>query len=268
MNPIETEKLFAFAVETAQNAGKLLLAEFRARDPKQRTFDKEAKSIGDVMADEIIKKAIGKAYPEHAILTEETGWLRKGESDFVWIIDPLDGTSNFENHNPFFAVSIGLWYKGQPLLGVIEAPALGERFTAVAGEGAFRHDIWRGEKSSAKVSEVNDTQASYWVFCQGGEKRKERGLQVFDQAFPQTKEFRKIGSAALELAWVGTGRADGYVTTSISLWDIAAGMVFVAEAGGKVLRFDGTAYAWEDFFRFDTFDIEASNGSVWLSITV
>lgn len=268
MTTHEKQELFDFTVKTAENAGKLLLSEFRARDPRQRTFDKEAKSIGDTLADEIIKKAIERAYPEHAYLTEETGWVRRDESDFLWVIDPLDGTSNFENHNPFFAVSIGLWHKGEPVLGVIEAPALGERFTAITGEGSFRHDLWREEKLATKVSETKDAKASYWVFCQGGEKRKERGLEVFDQAFPQTKEFRKFGSAALELAWVGSGRSDGYVTTSISFWDIAAGMIFVHEAGGDIFHFDGTAYDWSDFLRSETYDLQASNGSVKLALTV
>lgn len=268
MNITEIDALFAFAVETAENAGKLLLSEFRARDPKQRTFDKEAKSIGDTLADEIIKKAIEKTYPEHAYLTEETGWVRRGESDFLWVIDPLDGTSNFENHNPFFAVSIGLWYKGEPLLGIIEAPALGERFSAIAGQGAFRTDLWRKEKVAVSVSDTSEGSQSYWVFCQGGEKRKTRGQEVFDQAFPQTKEFRKFGSAALELAWVGSGRADGYVTTSISFWDIAAGMIFVREAGGNIFHFDGSEYDWHDFLASETYDMQASNGVTHLTLSV
>jgi myo-inositol-1(or 4)-monophosphatase len=266
MNSPSARQLAAFAIETAEAAGKKLLSEFRKHDPNMRATDKEAKSIGDLMADAIVKKAIRKRFPEHSLLTEETGWVRKGESDYVWIVDPLDGTGNFENHNPFFAVSIALWHKGKPLVGVMEAPALGERYVAVAGQGAYRQDLWRKKKFPAKVSKVSETASSYWVFCQGGEKRRERTVSIFDQAYPQTKEFRKIGSAAIELAWVGTGRSDGYATTSISLWDIAAGMVFVKEAGGKLLRFDGTAYKFPDFFKADTFDFLATNGKVKLTL--
>ena len=256
-----------FALETAEAAGKILLGEFRGHAPGLRASDKEAKSIGDRLADEVITHAVAKHYPEHAYLTEETGWVRRGESDFLWIVDPLDGTGNFENHNPFFAVSIALWYQSEPLLGVVEAPALGERFWAVVGRGASRRDLWRGTESPLAVSFISERPSSYWVFCQGGEKRRERTQAVFDQAFPQVKEFRKIGSAALELAWVAAGRAEGYATTSIYLWDIAAGMVILGEAGGIVRRFDGSTYGNEDSLSAETFDLQATNGRVALELT-
>jgi myo-inositol-1(or 4)-monophosphatase len=253
------------AIQIAEKAGKALLKEFRKEDSSIRGTSKGVKTLFDLLADKIIKKEIEKNFPKHSYLTEETGFINK-KSDYMWIIDPLDGTSNFVNHNPFFSVSIALWYKGKPILGIIEVPALKERYVAVAGKGAWVYDLMRSKKRRAKVSNVKDLKNSYWVFCEGGENKRKRIADIFYSMYPRVKEYRKIGSAAIELAWVGAGRAEGYVTTKISVWDLAAGMLFVKEAGGKNLHFNGTPYKWKEFLDGNGFDFIATNGKIKINI--
>lgn len=255
------KKYEKFAIKIAEKAGSELLREFRKDDASVRGTGKGIKTLFDLIADNIIKKEIEKNFPDHSYLTEETGFVDKG-SDYIWIIDPLDGTSNFVNHNPFFSVSVALWYQGEPILGVIEAPMLQERYIATKGDGAYLVDLLRKKKTKVKVSDVNRLKNSYWVFCDGGEKDQRRVANIFSDTYPRVNEYRKIGSAALELAFVGSGRADGYVTTKIFLWDIAAGMLFVEEAGGKNLHFNGKPYKWGEFYNEDVFDFMATNGKV------
>ena len=219
------------------------------------------KTFYDDIADDIIKELIEKHFPTHSYLTEETGLVDK-QSDYLWIIDPLDGTSNFVNHNPFFSISIALWHKSSPLLGVIEVPILRETFVATAGKGAFHYDGKR--KKRTRVSTISSLSKSYLIFCEGGEKNKSRIVKIFRNLYPRTRELRKLGSAAIELAWVALGRSEGYITTQTHLWDIAAGVLFVKEAGGHLLHFDGTRYKWEEFLKSKKFDLAATNGKIKL----
>ncbi len=256
-----------FAIATAQKTGKKLYASFREEKSliRRRKTNQEFKTIYDQMADKIIKDSIEKRYPRHSYLTEETGLVEKG-GDWLWIIDPLDGTSNFTDHNPMFSVSIALWYKGKPLLGVIEAPMLKERFVALAGKGAYHYDLLRKKKSQVHVSKIKNPEQSYFVYCEGGQENKKRMVEIYAKVYPQVREFRKLGSGALELAWVGTGRAEGHITTETNLWDIAAGVLFVKEAGGEILHLDGSPYQWREFNPHKKLDIQATNGKVKMAL--
>ena len=204
------------ATRIAERAGKRLSHYFRKEAPIARGTVKEVKTVYDEIADKIIKDAIEQNFPNHSYLTEETGLVEK-EKEYLWLIDPLDGTSNFANHNPMFAVSIALWYKGEPILGVIEAPMLHERFVAVVHKGAYHYDLLRRRKSQAHISWIDQLDRAYVVYCEGGEKDKKRLVHLLSNLYLRVKDTRKLGSAALELAWVGMGRSDGYVTTQISL---------------------------------------------------
>jgi len=233
---MNTNNYLKHAIYMAQKAGEALMKDFKKTDPVSRSTAKEIKTRFDLNADKIIKTEIEKTFPNHSYLTEETGLVQK-DSDFLWIIDPLDGTRNFVNGNPFFAVSIALWIKGEPYCGVIEAPAIHERYIAEKGEGAFMIDLKTNKQERVKVSTVQDIASSYVVFCDGGTKNSNRVMKFLKQIYPFAKDMRKMGSAAIECAWVGTGRADAYITPDISLWDIAAGVLFVKEAGGRVMDF-------------------------------
>lgn len=253
------------AVSIAEKAGKRLLKSFRKEDPVERGTVKEVKLVYDIVADEIIRREIEKSFNGHSYVTEEAGLTGK-DSDYLWIIDPLDGTSNFADQNPLFAVSIALWHRGEPLLGVIEAPMMMERFVAVRGYGAFHHDLLRGMTKKAEVSGVKKASSAYGVYCEGGVKNKKKSLDLLTKYYMQIKDTRKLGSAALELAFVGMGRSESYMTSRISLWDIAAGILFVKEAGGDILHLDGSPYEWKEFKHNRRYDMLATNGRIRIKL--
>ncbi|MFI5324334.1 MAG: inositol monophosphatase family protein, partial [Thermodesulfobacteriota bacterium] len=139
-------------------------------------------------------------------------------------------------------------------------------FVTVRGYGAYHHDILRKKERRAKVSDVGRASNAYGVYCEGGVKNKKKSLALLGKYYLQIKDTRKLGSAALELAFVGTGRSDSYMTTGISLWDIAAGILFVREAGGALLHLDGTPYEWSEFRQRRKFDLLATNGSLKIKL--
>ncbi|MCS7183900.1 MAG: hypothetical protein NZ866_00950 [Patescibacteria group bacterium] len=240
--------LLNFSVKIAQKVGNLLEKIFRKEKPFIRGTSKEIKSFYDNLTDEIIKKSIEKNFNSHSYLTEETGLVDK-KSNYLWIIDPLDGTGNFVNHNPFFSISIALWYKREPLFGVIEAPILKERFIAIRNKGAYHYDLNKKmRKKISYLSPIEDLKESYVIYCEGSEKNRKKLGEMFKNIYPNVKELRKLGSAALELAWIGLGRAEIYYTTKISLWDISAGLIFATESGANIYKFNGQKYKWSEFY--------------------
>ena len=255
------DKFLSFAVNIAEQAGKKLSPFFNKTDVSLRGGS--LKTTYDFLADALIKQGIEKTFPAHSYLTEETGLVDK-RSDYLWIIDPLDGTGNFVNRNPFFAVSVALWFKGKPIVAVMEAPYLQERFIALNNQGAWSINLKSKVKAKAQVSAIAKLDSSYILFCEGGEKNKRRVSDVFDVIYPQTREMRKIGSAVIECAWVGTGRADAYWTIKTNLWDIGAGALFVKEAGGKLLHFNGEPFRWSDFILGKQYNIIFTNGKIKL----
>lgn len=257
----EEKRLLNHTIKLSNKAGKRLLKSFRQERPLERGTVKEVKLVYDIIADEIIKESIEKYFPGHSYITEESGLIDR-KSDYLWIIDPLDGTSNFADQNPIFCVSISLWREGQPLIGVIDAPMMQEKFIAVRGQGAFHQDLFRNKTRKASVSNVSRKSDAYGVYCEGGNTNKKQTLELLGKYYLQIKDTRKLGSAALELAFVGMGRTESYMTTKISLWDIAAGILFVKEAGGDILHLDGTPYTWDEFKPGKTYDLLATNGKV------
>ncbi len=252
-----------FAVETAERAGKVLYDSFRIKSAKKRGTSKEVKSTFDRVADDIIISSIENSFPTYSYFTEETGFVKKDDS-LVWVVDPLDGTGNFESHNPFFSVAISLWKEGEPVVSVIEAPALQERFLAVRNEGAFLIDCKSKRKKQVNVSLVEKSQDAYVVFCEGGEKDKKRIVEFLSRIYTSSKDLRKIGSASLELAFLGAGRVDGYITFQIPFYDLAAGLLFLQEAGGLFYNFQGEKLSFKDFQINKSFDFIADNGKIGL----
>ncbi len=250
-----------FAIKISKKAGSSLVESFKRSESLKRGTSKEVKSTFDLVADEIIIKGIEDNFPDDSYLTEESGMIDKSSS-FLWIIDPLDGTGNYENHNPFYSVSVSLWENGKPIFGIVEAPSLGERFVGITGKEAYREDLKTGERQELKLSGIKDLNRSYFVFCEGAEKSRDRIIDNFSKIYSKTKDFRKIGSAALELSWIASGRAEGYVTYQIPIWDIAAGLCIVWQAGGSVFDFDGREITIEHFNEKNNYDILVTNGRV------
>ncbi len=247
------------AVVAATMAGHELLANFRNHQATvygnevvsvaNRTLSKEVSSTNDDEADRIIIELISDRCPKHNLLTEETGLIDNG-SPYTWIVDPLDGSSNFLNHNPFFAVSIALAYENEPITGVVFAPFLEEMVVARRGQGCTVNG------RPVSVSKTDDLAKTYVVGCPGGDPDNTRFARMEFALHQQIKDFRKIGSAAVEAYMVAAGRVDAFTTLNISPWDVAAGVLCVEEAGGRVSDFAGNPW------KLDKTDMLVSNGLI------
>ena len=222
-----------FVIDLSKRAGNLLLKNFRKDYDlfRLRGTSKEIVTKYDKMSDEMIVKALIKKFPEYNIITEESG-LRNKNSEFTWIVDSLDGSSNFAAGNPFFSISIALLHYDKPILGVAYAPFLKELFVAEEGKGSLLNG------KIIHVSDIEKLEKSYFVWCEGAGSNLQMS-KINSILHPIIKDLRKLGSGSLECAWVASGRAEVYVTTQIEPWDVAAGVILVLEAGGKVTNFKG-----------------------------
>jgi myo-inositol-1(or 4)-monophosphatase len=205
----------------------------------------------DLGAQEILVGRLAAAFPTHGFLAEE-GLARRGSSDFRWIIDPLDGTTNFAHAFPVFSVSAALEREGRPALGLVYDPMREEMFRAEAGRGAFLNG------AAIRVSEVADLGKSLLAtgFPYDLRTSPENNLSHWDRFIVRAQAIRRCGSAALDLAYVACGRFDGFWELKLKPWDMAAGALLVAEAGGRVAALDGGPFA------LDSPGIVASNGLI------
>jgi myo-inositol-1(or 4)-monophosphatase len=191
-------------------------------------------TVADRESEEVIIRTIRERFPDHAILAEETG-AHSIDSDSWWIIDPVDGTTNFARSFPFFAASVAFWHKGEAALALVEAPRLGERFMAERGSGATLN---------GKRLRVSDTPAiSHSILATGfayvRNEVERNNVDNFGRLILKSHDIRRPGAASLDLAYVAAGRFDGYWEPYLKPWDIAAGCLLVAEAGGRVTDFSG-----------------------------
>ena len=224
------------AIEAAKVAGKILLENF-GKVP-QRDIDKKGESDFvtevDRKSQQAIVDHIQKRYPGHLFLAEEALDLGK-EGDYRWVIDPLDGTTNYIHGYPVFSISIALEFKGEIILGVIYDPLREELFSAVKGEGAFLN----GER--IRVSDTKEM--ADCLLATGFPFRAKRYLrsylECFSRLFEEVSGIRRAGSAALDLAYVACGRFDGFWELMLGSWDVAAGSLLIQEAGGIVSDFKG-----------------------------
>jgi len=196
-------------------------------------------SEADEKAEEAIIKELRRAYPEYAILGEEGGAQpgARGGSRYTWVIDPLDGTSNYLHGFPHWCVSIALCEGAEPLHAVIFDPLRNELFTATRGSGAQLNE------RRIRVSERRDLSGSMIAtgFAPRERARADTQLECVKALLHEAEDVRRAGSAALDLAYVACGRFDAYFEAGVQAWDIAAGVLLVREAGGKVCDFNGAA---------------------------
>ncbi len=222
-------------VKAARQAGTVILRHMSKLDSlnivekNRHDFASEV----DSLAEKEIIKELRRAYPDAAFLAEESGAMGKGRQTFV--IDPLDGTSNFLRGMPHFCVSIALVENGEPTDGVIFDPLRNELFTASKGAGAVLND------KKIRVSERKELTGSLLMtgFPPRERARLAPQLEAVRVLLQDAEDIRRTGSAALDLAYVACGRADGYFEAGIKPWDIAAGILLVREAGGRVCDFRG-----------------------------
>ncbi len=247
-------------VKAARAGGSVLLRNMHKLDAlnvveKQRM---DYASEVDGLAEEAIVKELRKAGPEYAVLGEEGGHqpARGGKkARLTWVIDPLDGTSNYLRGIPHWCVSIALVDNGEPLHGVVFDPLRNELFIASKGSGAVLED------KRIRVSERRDLEGA--LLCTGFPPRERARarpqLDCLNALLEQAEDVRRTGSAALDLAYVACGRFDGYFEAGVQPWDIAAGVLLVREAGGRVCDFRGAAPARMDIAEASGRQVVAGN---------
>ena len=238
------------AVETAREAGGILLSEFDR--PVKITYKGEVDLVtqADRRSEQAIVTRLRTYFPKHAIVAEEGGGYET-DSPFRWFVDPLDGTTNFAHGYPCFAVSMGLEEAGELVVGVIYQPVTQELFTAVRGEGAYLN------QKQIHVSSVDRLATSLLSTGFPSVKRtKNPNIHYYWDFTLRSHGVRRDGSAALDLAAVACGRFDGFWEFGLHSWDTAAGALLVREAGGVVTAFSGQPYRPGDY------ETLASNGHI------
>jgi len=224
------------AVKAARRAGNLI---HRAADKIDHlTVTKKSHSdyVSEVdrAAEQTIIETLLEAYPGHAILAEESG--TQGESEYVWIIDPLDGTTNFLHGVPQYAVSIALMHHGVLTQAVIYDPTKNDLFTATRGRGAFLND--RRIRVSKRVNLADALIGTGFPYTRF--EHEDAYFGIFRDLMHKTSGLRRPGAASLDLAWTAAGRFDGFYETGLKPWDIAAGCLLITEAGGMVSDLSGS----------------------------
>ena len=233
--------LLNVAVMAARRAGTALIKKMANLDKlriEQKGFN-DYVSEADLAAERAIIGCIHKHYPDHAIQAEESGVM--GDSETVWIIDPLDGTTNFLHGFPVFAVSIGVQVKGRMEHGVVYDPMRQELFTASRGKGAYLDD--HRIRVSGQTRLERSLIGTGFPFRQA-DAEVEPYMAMLAKILRSTSGIRRPGAAALDLAYVAAGRLDAFWETGLRPWDLAAGTLLIREAGGIVSGLDGS----EDFF--------------------
>ncbi len=248
-----TEDLLPFTSELALEAGAIL------RDYQSREFSVSKKgrfdlvTEADLAIEELVISRILERFPGHSILAEETGLrqIQAGTPRFRWIVDPLDGTTNFAHRYPFFCVSIALEVDGRLVLGVVYDPMAEDLFSALKGDGA--------QLNGEPIRVTSEAALSESLLCTGFASHRQQvlhNLQLFQDFILSSQAVRRTGSAALDLCYVAAGRLEGFWELSLHPWDVAAGALIVEEAGGRVSRLDGS------LLQLERPDIVASNGGI------
>ena len=271
------ENIKKIAVSAARNAGKILLKEYKDFDRSKIKLKSHHEIVtrADLLSEEAIIKEIKRNFPAHSILSEEMGLIEtRNFTSLRWIIDPLDGTTNFSMHNPLWCVSIavaeikmdvksGLNLKvnsekfekaAEIIIGVVYAPFLDELYVVERGKGATvnGHKINVSDISEGKVLNT---------FCHGKKDSDiKKALDYYRKQKMRGFDCRQLGSAAIELAYVAAGRIESIVIPGANSWDVAAGVLLVNEAGGNVTDFKG------DGWNLGSPDMVASNGKVHAEI--
>ena len=231
--------MIELAIRAAREAGAIL------QDYAARGFQIENKgrinlvTEADLASERHITQLIGSHFPSHRILAEEGGASgHPGEDNYVWIIDPLDGTTNYSHGFPCYAVSIGIELHGEAVAGVIYDPTRDELFAAERGAGATLN----GNK--IRVSAVDHLERALVVsgFPYDVRERMEEYLPAWREFLKHTQGVRRLGAAAIDMCCVASGRMDGFWENGLNPWDTAAGWVIIEEAGGRVTKLDGSPF--------------------------
>ena len=229
-----------FAIDVARKAGEVL----KHYSTREKFIESKGRAnlvtAADKDSEALIIEAIRKQYPDHAILAEESGaWCDDGSAKPKWIIDPLDGTTNFAHQYPFYCVSIGLEEDGAITCGVVYDPVRDELFSGAVGQGAFMN----GERLS--VSDASKLSDALLItgFPYNLREHLDRLVGQFSAFLNESQGVRRGGSAALDLCYVAIGRCDGFWEMNLHPWDTAAGKVILEESGGRTTDYKGDPFS-------------------------
>lgn len=226
-----------FVIQTARDAGRILAERLGRSVQISRKGDIDLVTESDLASEKLIIERIRTYYPRHAILAEESGeavFEGSTESEWKWIIDPLDGTTNYSHGYPCFCVSIGVERRGKMELGVVYDPMREEVFAAERGQGATLNE------RRIRVSAIDELNRA--MLCTGfpyDVRERPHFARHFSNFTMKAQAVRRDGSAAIDLAYVACGRFDGFWEDGLNAWDVAAGVLLIEEAGGKVSNFQG-----------------------------
>tara|TARA_Y100000590_G_scaffold93978_1_gene106515 strand:+ start:699 stop:1487 length:789 start_codon:yes stop_codon:yes gene_type:complete len=225
-------------VKACRKAAKTLIRDFGEIEKLQVSVKGPGDfvTLSDKKVEKILIEELQKARPNYSILSEEVGEI-KNDEEFKWVIDPIDGTSNFLHGIPHFGISLGLENKNEIICGIIFDPIKDEIFTAEKGNGSYLNNKRMRVSSRSKLEEC--------LVVTGGPRRnakdKELALKEYEKFSSKVNiPIRKMGSASLDMAYVAAGRFDGFWQRNLNYWDIAAGIILVKEAGGYITDFEGS----------------------------
>lgn len=224
--------------EIALGAGQIVIEKLSSGFAVERKGSIDLVTDADLAAEKYIIGQITKLFPKHSICAEEGGTIEKA-GEFIWFIDPIDGTTNFAHGFPYFSISLGLVKNNETILGLVYNPVSGECFLAERGSGAFLND------EQIKVSTETKLQNSLLLtgFPYDVATTEKNNLRAFNKATKATQGVRSLGSAALDLCQVACGRFEAFWELSLQPWDLAAGSLIVTEAGGKISNCDGGQFS-------------------------
>lgn len=223
----------AIALRAAVAAGRVLSKKFYETREIQSKGYRDIVTDADFAADRAARRILTRGFPDYAILSEEDK-LPPRAADYMWIMDPLDGTTNYSRRIPIFSVSIALVRRRQPIVGVVYDPLRRECFFAERGKGAWLNGV---RARASEVKTFDQSVVGYELARQP--KLRAVGMKLFQHFAMQSVTARLGGSAALSLCYVGAGRLDAYFQPSLASWDVAAGILIVREGGGRAAHFDG-----------------------------
>ena len=224
------------AVDIAREAGAVLSKHFERRVEIEYKGEFNLVTAADRAAEALIVERLRNRFPSHSIIAEEGGGV-DNQSDYVWHVDPLDGTTNFAHGFPVFATSLGLALRGEPIAGVVYDPIRDEMFSAEKGAGAYLNNQRLRVSTTGALGEG--------LFATGfpsGRRHKQRNIHFFHQVSMLSHGIRRAGSAALDLCSVASGRLEGFWEIGLNSWDVAAGLLLVTEAGGAYGDMRGQPY--------------------------
>jgi myo-inositol-1(or 4)-monophosphatase len=234
---MDCKRIKAAAVKLAHQAGRLQMKKLgKVLDIRWKGLTDPVTEV-DKASEEAIIRGIRRNFPGHSILAEESGSHGLPDAEFLWIIDPLDGTVNYSHGIPQFCVSIGVYERGKPLIGVVHAPALGETFVAEKGKGAFLN----GRRIRVSRHGVPHQALLSSGFAYGARVSGEN-VREWSECLVRFQAIRRMGAAALDLCWVAAGRFDAFWEYGLKPWDVAAAGLMVSEAGGRVSNLAGRPY--------------------------